>query len=178
VPVNTTGGKQRRCIGTNFWKEVVQNSMCTKNSTGIVRWEELHARVVHLSVLAEELPAFTVGPAQTWLYREIQRECTIVADIAAQYIAETERVQAATSHAIEGFTAQGADRDATLTGLTQAQADGVACVSCGADFTQLHCPPHVPVGRSPAGNHVFACTWCVSAQEITDEGDRTDGEGS
>ena len=39
---------------------------------------------------------------------------------------------------------------------TSAQADGLACVSCGADYLTIR-TPHVPVGRSRTGSQIFAC---------------------
>jgi hypothetical protein len=47
------------------------------------------------------------------------------------------------------------------TGLTALQADGLACVSCGADYLTV-ATPHVPVGRSMTGSQVFACVVCCS----------------
>ncbi len=44
-----------------------------------------------------------------------------------------------------------------LDGLTNAQADGLACVICGADFMAVKVT-HYPVGRSHTGSQVFACT--------------------
>lgn len=41
-------------------------------------------------------------------------------------------------------------------GLSPAQADGLACVVCGADFLTSEIP-HRPVGRSASGSQVFAC---------------------
>jgi hypothetical protein len=46
---------------------------------------------------------------------------------------------------------------ATSTQLTAAQADGLACVECGADFLRSRVP-HVPVGRSQTGSQIFACS--------------------
>lgn len=46
-----------------------------------------------------------------------------------------------------------------ITGLTAAQADGLACVVCGADYLRVRVP-HVPVGRSLTGSQVFACVDC------------------
>ena len=43
-----------------------------------------------------------------------------------------------------------------FTGLTPAQADGLACVACGEDYTEF--PGNtVPVGVTEAGDQVFAC---------------------
>lgn len=41
-------------------------------------------------------------------------------------------------------------------GLSTAQADGWACVVCGADYWQAR-PVSVPVGVSESGSQVFAC---------------------
>ncbi|MGH3924751.1 MAG: helix-turn-helix domain-containing protein, partial [Pseudonocardiaceae bacterium] len=41
-------------------------------------------------------------------------------------------------------------------GLSAAQADGLACVVCSADFLAGGAS-HVPVGRSASGSQVFAC---------------------
>ncbi len=40
--------------------------------------------------------------------------------------------------------------------LTEAQADGLACVDCGTDLCTVHASQ--PVGRSTTGSQVFACT--------------------
>ncbi|HEX5120451.1 MAG TPA: helix-turn-helix domain-containing protein [Pseudonocardiaceae bacterium] len=45
----------------------------------------------------------------------------------------------------------------TPNGLSDAQADGRACVICGADFPAVQAASY-PVGRSLAGSQVFACT--------------------
>ncbi|MCE7002492.1 hypothetical protein LWC34_06555 [Kibdelosporangium philippinense] len=45
---------------------------------------------------------------------------------------------------------------ATFTGLTAHQADGLACVVCGADYLVVRVA-HRPVGRSVTGGQVFAC---------------------
>ena len=50
--------------------------------------------------------------------------------------------------------------------LTPAQADGLACVACGEDYTQPYSAPSVPVDVY-AGGQLFACEgrcaarWCV-----------------
>jgi hypothetical protein len=49
--------------------------------------------------------------------------------------------------------------DDIVIGLTVLQADGLACVVCGADFLRV-CVSHVPVGRSVTGSQVFACVSC------------------
>lgn len=41
-------------------------------------------------------------------------------------------------------------------GLSEAQADGLACVICGANYLRVRLA-HVPVGRSATGSRVFAC---------------------
>jgi hypothetical protein len=51
-----------------------------------------------------------------------------------------------------------------LRNLTPAQADGLACVVCGADYLVVR-TPHVPVGRSETGSQVFACKPCLPALE-------------
>jgi len=53
-------------------------------------------------------------------------------------------------------------RDAIITGLTPLQADGLACVECGADYLRVRVP-QVPVGRSVTGSQVFACLGCCRA---------------
>lgn len=40
--------------------------------------------------------------------------------------------------------------------LSAAQADGLACVVCKADFMEVFVP-QIPVGRSDTGSQVFAC---------------------
>jgi len=52
--------------------------------------------------------------------------------------------------------------DAVLAGLTEAQADGMACVICGTDYQRVRLA-HVPVGRSLSGSQVFACVGRCSA---------------
>lgn len=42
-------------------------------------------------------------------------------------------------------------------GLTDAQADGLACVVCGLDYLHHGSSVSVPVGRSVTGSQVFAC---------------------
>ncbi len=49
--------------------------------------------------------------------------------------------------------------DTIITGLTPIQADGLACVTCGADYLRVRVP-HVPVGRSVTGSQVFARVGC------------------
>ncbi|GAA5161915.1 hypothetical protein [Amycolatopsis dongchuanensis] len=49
--------------------------------------------------------------------------------------------------------------EAIIIGLTAPQADGLACVRCGADYLRVRVP-HVPVGRSVTGSQVFACLGC------------------
>jgi hypothetical protein len=57
--------------------------------------------------------------------------------------------------------AEGASLD--FTQLNPAQADGLACVVCGADYLAVH-RAHQPVGRSLAGSQVFACSLtCVDS---------------
>lgn len=51
---------------------------------------------------------------------------------------------------------------AVIGGLTEAQADGLACVICGADYLRVRLA-HVPVGRSSTGSQVFACAGRCSA---------------
>ncbi|MEU4801055.1 helix-turn-helix domain-containing protein [Actinosynnema sp. NPDC023587] len=41
--------------------------------------------------------------------------------------------------------------------LSEAQADGRACVVCGSDFLTTRAS-HLPVGRSSTGSQVFACS--------------------
>lgn len=41
--------------------------------------------------------------------------------------------------------------------LTETQADGLACVVCGADYLTVKVA-HTPVGRSHTGSQVFACS--------------------
>lgn len=47
--------------------------------------------------------------------------------------------------------------------LSAAQADGLACVVCNADYLTVR-TVHRPVGRSRSGSQVFACTTCVPAE--------------
>jgi hypothetical protein len=51
-----------------------------------------------------------------------------------------------------------------LTALTALQADGLACVTCGASYLTA-ATPHVPVGRSVTGSQVFACLGCCAGNE-------------
>jgi hypothetical protein len=56
-----------------------------------------------------------------------------------------------------------------VTGLTPLQADGLACVMCGADFLRVRVP-HVPVGRSVTGSQVFACVGCRPDDQHSEPG--------
>lgn len=49
-----------------------------------------------------------------------------------------------------------------ITRLTPLQADDLACIECGADYSQIRVP-HVPVGRSVTGSQVFSCVGCCAA---------------
>ena len=49
-----------------------------------------------------------------------------------------------------------------IMGLDRMQADGLACVVCGASYLQV-ATPHVPVGRSETDSQVFACVACQAA---------------
>ncbi|HEV7651979.1 MAG TPA: hypothetical protein VGP26_27815 [Actinophytocola sp.] len=60
-------------------------------NTSMETWENLQARLFHLGWLGEELPAFVARPSGAWLFRQIVHECQLVAAIAAEYVAETER---------------------------------------------------------------------------------------
>ena len=53
------------------------------------------------------------------------------------------------------------NHDTINPGLTALQADGLACVACGADYLRVH----VPVGRSVTGSQVFACVGCCPDDE-------------
>ena len=53
------------------------------------------------------------------------------------------------------------------TGLSPAQADGLACVICAHDF-RIRGSVSVPVGRSHTGSQVFACL--ASCAQIATEG--------
>jgi hypothetical protein len=57
-------------------------------------------------------------------------------------------------------------RDTIITGLTAPHADGLACVTCGADYLTV-ATPYVPVGRSVTGS--LACAGCCphDAQRTT-----------
>ncbi len=59
-------------------------------------WEKFQARLFHLGYLAEELPTFAATPGGAWLYRQIAGEAAVVAQIAAEYVAEAERAALAT----------------------------------------------------------------------------------
>ncbi|GAA0538664.1 hypothetical protein GCM10011581_05730 [Saccharopolyspora subtropica] len=47
------------------------------------------------------------------------------------------------------------NREEIITGLTDAQADGLACVICGLDYLLTRGSVSVPVGRSMTGSQVF-----------------------
>jgi len=54
-----------------------------------------------------------------------------------------------------------------ITGLTAAQADGLACVICGLDYLRTRGSRSVPVGRSVTGSQVFACVGrCAEAAGV------------
>jgi hypothetical protein len=55
--------------------------------------------------------------------------------------------------------------DRVFTGLTEAQADGLACVECGADLATAGVSSY-PVGVSETGSQVFACFGECSALTI------------
>jgi hypothetical protein len=60
-------------------------------------------------------------------------------------------------------------RPTDFTTLTAAQADGLACVECGKNFTTT-AAPSVPVGRSSTGSQVFACeARCAGALSLRGE---------
>jgi len=56
-----------------------------------------------------------------------------------------------------------------ITGLTPLQADGLACVVCGANYLRIRVP-HIPVGRSLTGSQIFACAGCRPADEQREAG--------
>ncbi|MBF6070019.1 hypothetical protein [Nocardia farcinica] len=51
------------------------------------------------------------------------------------------------------------NHDTIIAGLTALQADGLACVVCGADYLRVRVL-HVLVGRSMTGSQVFAYVGC------------------
>lgn len=51
-----------------------------------------------------------------------------------------------------------------IAGLTPPQADGLACVVCGADYPRVRVP-HAPMGRSVTASQVFACVGCCPDDE-------------
>lgn len=56
-----------------------------------------------------------------------------------------------------------------LTGLTPAQADGLACIRCGADYLTSKVS-HRAAGRSETGSQVFACAvTCYAAEKLLAE---------
>lgn len=61
------------------------------NTKRIETWELLCERLFRLAELGDELATVVAGPVSTWLYQEIETEATIVAEIAAGYVAECER---------------------------------------------------------------------------------------
>lgn len=51
--------------------------------------------------------------------------------------------------------------------LTTAQADGLACVTCNADYLTVR-TPHVPVDRSHTGSQIFACAGpCAETAQVS-----------
>ncbi len=52
--------------------------------------------------------------------------------------------------------------------LSPAQADGLACVVCGADYLTVRAA-HRPVGHSQSGSQVFACRGRCAEQAAQDE---------
>lgn len=69
-----------------------------------------------------------------------------------------ECAEAAHDHYVRAGTDPATDDDGEPgDGLSELQADGMACVVCGLDYRRDG-TPHVPVGRSPSGSQVFACT--------------------
>ena len=55
-------------------------------------------------------------------------------------------------------------RETIIAGLTASQADGLACVVCGADYLRVRVA-HAPMGRSVTGSQVFACVGCCPDDE-------------
>lgn len=62
------------------------------------------------------------------------------------------------------------DLNQLWTELNERQADGLACVICGADYLQVDAV-HQPVGRSVTGSQVFACTGCITRLPVTKPGE-------
>jgi hypothetical protein len=62
------------------------------NAKRIESWEQLHERLFRLAELGDELATAAAGPVATWLYREIETEAAMVAEIAGAYIDECERL--------------------------------------------------------------------------------------
>lgn len=61
------------------------------NTNRIETWEQLRERLFRLAELGEELATAVAGPVGTWLYREIEAEAVMAAEIAGAYVAECER---------------------------------------------------------------------------------------
>lgn len=57
----------------------------------IETWEQLRERLFRLAELGDELTTAVSGPVGTWLYREIEAEAAMVAQIAGAYVDECER---------------------------------------------------------------------------------------
>lgn len=62
------------------------------NAKKIETWEQLRERLFRLAELGDELATVVAGPVATWLYREIETEAAMVAEIAGTYVDECERL--------------------------------------------------------------------------------------
>lgn len=47
-----------------------------------------------------------------------------------------------------------------IAGLTDAQAEGLACIICGRDYLCPRGSRSIPVGHSVTGSQLFACVAC------------------
>ncbi|MGH4020949.1 MAG: helix-turn-helix domain-containing protein [Pseudonocardiaceae bacterium] len=104
---------------------------------------DVSAATIYRAVQAGELDAYKLGRGKGAALR-------IPADSLAIWL------DGCGEAAYEAYVEGGAD-PATDDELTSAQADGLACIVCGADYLERN-TPHRPVGHSHTGSQVFACT--------------------
>ncbi|MGH3907001.1 MAG: helix-turn-helix domain-containing protein [Pseudonocardiaceae bacterium] len=102
---------------------------------------DVSVSTVYRAIRAGELDAYKLGTGKGAVLRVPAHAIPVYLDSCGD---------AAHEAYVEGGT------DPAAEGLSPAQADGLACVVCNADFLTVKVP-HRPVGRSHTGSQVFAC---------------------
>jgi len=103
-----------------------------KDVAGLV---DVDVSTIHRAIRSGELGAYKVG----------RGALRIPGDVLSAYLDRCAQAAARTESPAD-------DED----GLSPAQADGLACVVCAADYLE-HNTPRRPVGWSQSGSQVFAC---------------------